>query len=115
MNSYLFEPIELFWLHIMNITPSNIKENKYDEKKLFELYQQMLSLIDKEEHDVFMKNNNEFGELTNVECSMIKIIYNEKRSDVYLAYEGISRIYGFDNTEDCFDTYKYDLLHRINE
>jgi hypothetical protein len=105
MNSHLFEPIELFWLHIMNITISNIKEKKYDEKKLFGLYQQMLSSIDKEEHDVSTKNSNKFGELTKVEYSIIKRIYNEKRSDVYLAYEGISRMCGFDNTEDCFETY----------
>jgi hypothetical protein len=106
-----YEPIEWEWLTLLKIHSANIKKKTIEDKELFEMYQKKLSEIDKREDVQWKDIQKKFGHLTELEYTMFKRIYNEERSMVHLAYEGLIKTFGLDyddNENWCNITCEYD-------
>ena len=106
-----YEPIELEWLTLLKINSVNIEKKTIEDKELFEMYQKKLSEIDKREDVQWKDIQIKFGDLTELEHNMFKRIYNEERSMVHLAYEGLIKTFGLDcddNENWCNITCEYD-------
>lgn len=102
MNSSIiteYEPIEKEWFRVLNINTEQIKTKKVEEKELFELYQKKLADIDHKENEKLENVQKKFDTLNTLEKSILKRIFNEERSMVHMAYEGLLKTFGFDN--DC--------------
>lgn len=101
-----YEPIELEWLKVMKI---NTDIKSYEEEDLFDVYQQRILEIDQEEFFKWNEVCRKFGELTQIECQIFKRIYDEKRSNIELAYEGLIKTFGLDEDQQWYDvTCEYD-------
>lgn len=95
-----YEPIELEWLNLLKIKHVNIEKKTIEEKELFEMYQKTLSEIDYREDVQWRDIQKKFGDLTDLEHNMFKRIYDEERSMVHFAYEGLIKTFGLDHEDN---------------
>jgi hypothetical protein len=104
-----YEPIELEWLTLLKIPSANIRNKTIEEKELFDMYQKKVSEVDHREDVQWKTIRRKFGKLTELEHNVFKRIYDEERSMVHLAYEGLIKTFGLDESENwCNITCEYD-------
>ena len=94
-----YEPIELEWLNLLKINSVNIEKKTIEEKELFEMYQKKLSEIDHRETVQWKDIQRKFMSLTQLEHQIFRKIYDEERSMVHLAYEGLIKTFGLDDND----------------
>lgn len=106
----MYEPIEMEWFKVMKIN-INI-DRTFNEEELFEVYQKRISEIDHEETAKWNDLRELFGQLTPIERQIFERVYDEKRSMINLAHEGMIKVFGLDDDDDeskwCAVTCEYD-------